>query len=97
MVGDLNRRRFSSLIYKWGDPGRSLPIFLRASRPQTLALVDSNVVLLLYPMEEGKGENEDGGDGWHDTSVFVTTLFRYISFRDKVPLPGEIGRAPTLT
>ena len=80
------------------DPEMSLPIFSRAfCPPKLLALVDNDIALLLYPMQEGKGENGDGGDGWHDTSVFAMTLSQYVSFRDKVPLPGEIGRAPTLT
>ena len=62
--------------------------------PKLLALVDSDVTLLLYLMEEGKGED---GDSWHDTSVFAKTLSRYVSFRDKVLLPGEIRRTQALT
>ena len=61
-------------------------------------LVDSNVVLLfLRPIEEREGKDEDGGGGCCDISVFVIILWKNISFRDKIQLPGKIGKVHTLT
>jgi len=43
-----------------------------------------------------KEKDEDGGDDWRNTIVFMMILSQNISFRDKILRPGKIG-ALTLT
>ena len=63
--------------------------------------------LLLRPVEEREGEDDDGGNscqvlavresGWRKTSVFAMSLSQNISFRDKALLSRRIGKAPAST
>ena len=57
-------------------------------------------------MEEREEEDGDGGNGYQasaawelgmcKTSIFAMSLSQNISFRNKVLLPGRMGRASTL-
>jgi len=67
-----------------------------SSHEQNSILVDCDIVLLLL-MEEGEGEDGDGDDGGRVTSIFVMTLSRHFSFRDKASPLGEIDWAQALT
>jgi len=62
--------------------------------PKLLVLVDTNV--FLRSMEEREGEDGGGGD-WRNTSIFLMILSQNISFCDKIPLPGKIGKVHVLT
>ena len=44
-------------------------------------------------MELRKGEDEDGGNGWHNMSVVIMSLSQYVSRCDRASLSGEIGMA----
>ena len=60
VVKNLNRRQSGSSIYKWGGSWKKTAYLLKNSLPPNL---DSDVVLLLRPMEEREVEDRDGGDG----------------------------------
>ena len=79
------------------DHRRGLLISSRVPCLQLLVLVDSDVIVLLRPMEEREGEDRDGGGSWRNTLVFTMTLSQNISFRDKIPLSGKIGKVYALT
>ena len=61
---------------------------------------------LLHQMEEGKGEDEGGGNGgrtlvmqkssWSITLVVMMNLLRHIMCRDRVPSSGVAGGSPIL-
>ena len=54
--------------------------------PKLLVLLDCDV---LRPMEEGEGEDGNGGHGGRVTSIFMMTLSCHFSFHDKALLSGR--------
>ena len=42
--------------------------------PKFLALIGSDVTLLLHSVEEGEGEDRGNGNGWHGMLVLMMTL-----------------------
>ena len=59
-------------------------------------LVDCDIILLLCLMEEGEGEDVDGGHGGRVTSVFVMNLSRHFNFCNKAPPSGKIDWVQSL-
>jgi len=53
--------------------------------------------VFLHQVELRKGEDEDGGNGWHNMSVIMMSLSQYVSCCDRALLSGKIGRTSTPT
>ena len=86
--------------------GYNLPILKKLLYSKFLVLVGCNIFLLLCLVEEREGDDGDDGNGCRTSAawkpgrrkilVFAMSLSQNINFRDKVLLPGRMGRASTL-